>query len=280
MSVKIMIDSASDLTEKQALEAGMLFMPIYVQFGSDEYLDGVNMNASKFYDMLEQCEDLPTTSLINEYVWSEAFEKELADGSELIVITISSKLSGTYRAAESAARKYGERVRVIDSLNATFAEALLGLYAVELRDAGRSFGEIADLLEEKKKLLRVYAVIDTLKYLKKGGRISAAAAMIGTALSIKPIIAVIDGEVKVISKAMGSRKALQQLSEFIRKDGADTTMPLSYIYSGNDRTNIERYVEYSKDLVEGVEVGINCLGCTIGTHIGAGAVGLVYFKKQ
>ncbi len=281
MSIKIMIDSNADFSQEKAKELGFLYMPIRVQMDEKEYLDGVDLLPNEFYEKLEKCKKVPQTSLINEFHWDEAFERATADGSELVVITISSKLSGTYQAAVNAAKGFGNKVYVVDSLNATFGEGALCLYAKRLLEEGFSAKEIVEKLNKRKDDICVYAVIDTLKYLQKGGRISAATAIIGTTLSIKPLIGVIDGEVKMIGKAMGYKKGCVMLKSIIEKAGPiDFSMPMGYIYSGNDTANIEKYKKDSEDLTKDCVVPIYCLGCSIGTHVGSGAVGFVFFKKE
>ncbi len=281
MRIKIMIDSNADFSEEKAKELGFLYMSIGVQIDEEEYQDGVDLLPEQFYEKLNSCKKVPKTSLINTFRWSEAFERATADGSEVIAITISSKLSGTYQAAVEAAKDFGGKVYVVDSLNATFGEGALCLYAKQLLEEGLSAKEIVERLNVRKKDICVYAVIDTLKYLQKGGRISTATAILGTTLSIKPIIGVVDGEVKMIGKAMGYKKGCMTLNAIIEKSGTiDFSMPMGYIYSGNDRTNITNYRQNSAVLVENREIPAYVLGCSIGTHVGAGAVGLVYFKRE
>ncbi len=281
MSVKIMIDSASDFSKAKAEERGFLYMPISVTIEEREYFDGVDLLPEEFYERLERCKKIPQTSLINEFRWREAFEKATADGSEVVAITLSSKLSGTYEAAVNASKPFGDKVYVVDSLNASFGEGALCLYAKRLQEEGFSAREIAEKSNEIKKDICVYAVIDTLKYLQKGGRISMATAILGSTLSVKPLIGVIDGEVKMIGKAIGYKKGCTALTSLIEKAGIiDLSMPIGYIYSGNDKTNIEKYKKDSARLVENREIEAYSLGCTIGTHVGAGAVGLVFFKKK
>ncbi len=281
MSIKIMIDSNADFSEEKASEYGFIYMPIGVRIGEEEYLDGIDLSPEEFYSKLESNKELPQTSLINEFRWREAFAQATTDGSEVIVITISSKLSGTYQAATNAAKDFDGKVYVVDSLNATFGEGALCLYAKRLKEQGLSAIEIVEGLEERKKDVCVFAVIDTLKYLQKGGRISAATAIIGRTLSIKPIVGIIDGEVKMIGKAMGHRKGCTMLNAIIEKAGEiDFSMPLGYVYSGKDKGNIEKYKQESAYLIKNHEVDTYVLGCSIGTHVGAGAVGFVFFKKH
>ncbi len=281
MRVKIIIDSASDFSAEKAKGLGFSYMPIGVRIEEREYLDGVDLLPEEFYERLAVCKQIPQTSLINEFRWQEAFEEATADGSETIAITISSKLSGTYQAAVNASKAFGDKVRVVDSLNASFGEGALCLYAKRLKEEGLSAKEIVEKLNVRKKDICVCAIIDTLKFLQKGGRISMATAILGTTLAIKPLVGVVDGEVKMIGKAMGYKKGCAALSSIIEKSGPiDFSMPLGYLYSGNDRTNIEKYKKDSAPLVENREVETYLLGSTIGTHIGAGAVGLVFFKRH
>ncbi len=280
MSVKIMIDSASDVNEQEAKELGLWLVPISVTLDNEEYLDGVNLLPNEFFEKLETSKKMPQTSLINSFRWSEEFEKATKDGDEVVAITLSSKISGTYEAAVKSARDFNGKVEVVDSLNAALGECLLGLYALELAKQGFSAKEIAEKLNEQKSKIRVYAVIDTLKYLKKGGRISATTAFFGEMLSIKPLIGVIDGKVEVIGKAKGNKKGNIYLNSYVEASGGvNFDMPFGLLYSGNDKTNIEKFRMDSAYLFEGHTPEMHPLGCTIGTHIGPGAVGLAYFVK-
>ncbi len=279
MKTKIMIDSGSDLTLDDATNLGLLFVPITVQFGDEEFADGVDLTVSDFYKKLETSPDMPKTSLINAYRWGEAIKEAVKDGSELIVITLSSRLSGTYQAAVDAAEGFNN-VYVVDSLSAAFGEASLGIYASRLRDQGFTAPEIVEKLNEKKHKICVYALIDTLKYLKKGGRISATSAIIGTMLSVKPVVGLVDGEVKMLGKALGNKKGNLMLNSFIEKDGGiDFDMPYGYIYSGNDKSNLEKFKTESGKFVENNPIPDYSLGCTIGAHIGPGAAGIAFYKK-
>lgn len=280
MKVKIMIDSASDVSEVEAKQLGLEFVPIQVRVEDEEYFDGVDLLPKEFYEKLVASKEMPQTSLINEYRWDEAFASATKDGSELVVIALSSKLSGTYQSALEASKKYNGKVHVVDSMNAALGERLLGLYALQLANSGMDAKDIAKELNAKKSKVCVYAVIDTLKYLKKGGRISATTAFVGEMLSIKPVIGVIEGEVKVIGKARGNKKGNLLLNSIIEENGGiNFDMPYGLIYSGNDKTNIEKYKEDSINIFAGNKPDAYCLGCTIGTHIGPGAVGVAFFKN-
>ena len=280
MSVKIMIDSGSDITEEEAKKLGLLLVPIQVRFENEEYLDGVNLLPTEFYNKLTSSKEMPQTSLINSYRWTEEFEKATKNGDEVVVITLSSRISGTYNAAVESAKNFSGKVFVVDSLNAALGERLLGLYALELAKKNLSAKEIASLLNEQKTKIRLFAVIDTLKYLKKGGRISATTAFFGEMLSIKPIVSVIDGKVEVIGKAKGNKKGNQYLiSKVEESGGVDFNMPYGVLYSGNDKENVEKFLQDISNIFENNRPNIYVLGCTIGTHIGPGAVGIAFFAK-
>jgi DegV family protein with EDD domain len=185
-----------------------------------------------------------------------------------------------FEAAVEASKNFNGKVIVVDSLNAALGERLLGLFALELSKQGLSASEIAEKLNEKKTNIRLFAVIDTLKYLKKGGRISAATAFFGEMLSIKPIIGVIDGKVEVIGKTKGNKKGNQYLiSKVDEVGGIDFDMPYGLLYSGNDKTNINKFTDDCEYLFANIIPNSYCLGCTIGTHIGPGAVGIAFFSK-
>ena len=281
MNVKILVDSASDLLAEDYELLNIKRMPIEVRFGDEEFMDGENLSASEFYNKLAENPNHPQTSLINGYRWAEVFENELKDADEIVAITLSSKISGTYQAALETAKDLGGKVFVVDSLNATLGEGILAKVAAKLVSEGKSGSEIKAELDRLKLKIRVFAGIDTLKYLKKGGRISAATAFFGEALNFKPIVAVIDGEVKMKDKARGVKKAIATLVETINStNGIDTEMPMAVICSGNDRTNVEKFIEEASNLWAGAkDAQTYCLGSTIGTHIGPGAFGVCFFEK-
>jgi len=280
--IKIITDSGSDINKEEAESLGITLAPIEVQFGDEQYLDGFDLLPKEFYEKLEKCSELPKTSLVNEFRWTEYFEKEVNDGNEVVAIILSSKLSGTYKCACDAASKFGDKVFIIDGLSATLGQRLLCKYALRLANEGKTANEIAMLLNEKKHKLHIYAGIDTLKYLKMGGRISATTAFFGEILSIKPIIGVIDGEVKVVSKEKGIKKSCKAITSLVNKhNGIDFSMPYGLVWSGNDRSNIDKFIASESALwtENSEEVDQHILGSTIGSHIGPGAFGIVFFEK-
>ncbi len=282
MSVKLIIDSASDISEKESKELGIIMLPMEVRFGSDEFLDGINLTPKEFYNKLIESSELPKTSQINPYRFEQCFEQVTSNGDTAVVITISSKLSGTYRSACEAAKQYADKVFVVDSLNACIGERLLVIYALRLVEQGKTAKEIATELDAVKSKVNVMAMLNTLKYLKKGGRISAVTAFAGEVFSIKPVIGIVNGEVKMIGKAMGSKKGNNLLNTLVeKKGGIDFNMPYGVVWSGTDDSVLIKYVEDSSLLWEGHtdNVPAYMIGSTIGTHVGPGAIGVAFFEK-
>ena len=282
MGVKLMIDSASDISKSEADQLGIIMIPMEVRFGEEEYLDGVSLMPNEFYEKLIENTELPKTSQINPFRFQEEFEKVISAGDELVVITISSKLSGTYRSAMEASKEYEEKVFVVDSLNACIGERLLCQYAMRLVEQGLSADQIATELNEKKTKINLMAMLNTLKYLKKGGRISAMTAFAGEMFSIKPVVGIVDGEVKMIGKAMGSKKGNNLLNSLVEKNGGiDFSMPYGVVWSGIDDSVLKKYVNDSSNLWENHadNVPAYMIGSTIGTHIGPGAIGVAFFAK-
>lgn len=282
MAVKLMIDSASDISKREADELGITLIPMIIGFGEEEYFDGVDLLPKQFYEKLVESNELPKTSQITAYRFEKEFKRLTANGDEVVAIVISSKLSGTYESARQAAGNFGGKVFVVDSLNACIGERLLGQYALRLVKDGLSGAEIAKKLDEAKGKINVMAMVNTLEYLKKGGRVSPAVAFAGELLSIKPVVAVLDGEVKVIGKALGSKKANNLLCSLVeKKGGINFDMPYGVIYSGLDDSLLKKYVADSSKLwaAHTTDVPAYMIGSTIGTHVGPGAIGVAFFDK-
>lgn len=282
MAVRIITDSACDIEPLEAKELGLTIIPLKTMFGKEEFLDGVNISHYQFFEKLIESEQIPTTSQATPFEYEEKFKEVKAAGDTAVCITISSKLSGCYQSANIAVDGYEDVVTIVDSNNVCIGQQILTLYACILRDMGKSAKEIAQELEEKKNRIRLIALLDTLEYLKKGGRISAAAAVAGAVLSIKPVIAIENGEVVVLGKARGSKNGNNMLKEMVKKEsGIDFEMPHTLAYSGLSDALLKKYMEDSKELYEGkVDVlRISTIGSAIGTHVGPGAIAFAFFTK-
>ena len=282
MAIKLIVDSASDIMQEEAKKMNIEVIPMMITFDDKDYLDGIDILPEHFYIKLKETSSLPKTSMINQYRYEEIFNEATKDGDSVICITISSKLSGTYQAASQVAQKFNGQVHIVDSLNACIGERLLCEYAKSLIDEGLSIEEIVSKLNEEKSKINVMAVIDTLEYLKKGGRISSLTAFAGALLNIKPLIAIKEGEVKIIGKAMGGRKANLLLKKLVLEQGQiDFSKPYGVVWSGLNKSNLERFMLDGIEIFdkEIKEVPAYILGATIGTHIGPGACGIAFFEK-
>ena len=280
MAVKLVVDSASDIDLREAEALGIHMIPMSIQFGDRTYADGVDLSGPAFFEKLIESDELPTTSQITMFQFEECFSELTADGSQVVAITLSSKLSGTYAGAVSAARSFPDKVFVVDSLNVCIGERILIQYAVRLLKEGISAEELVKRLMEVRHRIKLMALLGTLEYLQKGGRISAAVAVSGAVLHIKPVISIEDGEVKMVGKAMGSKKGNNLLMQLIDKTGGiDFEMPYTTAYSGLDDSLLQKYLKDSTALWANKleDVPYYCIGSTIGTHVGPGAIAVAFF---
>lgn len=279
MCVRIIVDSSTDVSEKYREK--IQFVPLTVRFGDKEYLDGVELSKHQFYEMLVESDVLPTTSQATPAAFADCFEAIASAGDSAVVITLSSKLSGTYQSAVLAAEDY-PNIYVVDSQSVAIGTGVLAQYAVELAQQGMGAEEIAQVLTQQREKVCVVALLDTLEYLKKGGRISKTVAFAGGMLNIKPVVTIQDGAVALIGKARGSRNGNNLLVEKIREaGGVDFERPVLLGYTGLSSALLEKYVDDSKALwADHVDKLDGCLLCSvIGTHAGPGAVAVAFFRK-
>lgn len=282
MAIKIITDSACDITQEEAKAFDICVIPLKLTIDGEEYEDGINLSHKEFYEKLPLCKELPKTSQITPVVYDQYIQQEMKEGDSVIIITLSSKLSGTCQSANIAASEYEGQVFVVDSENATGGQRILVEYAVQLREKGMAVEDMVAELDRVKKKIRLIGLLDTLEYLRKGGRISAVTALAGELLSIKPVVEVVGGEVIQKGKARGSRKGNNLLREMIEGgSGVDFEKPYVLAYSGLSDELLNRYVEDSGDLwkqqtdqLPAINVGV-----VIGTHVGPGAIAVCYFEK-
>lgn len=279
MAVRIVTDSTSDLTKCQAQELGVDVMPLKVMFGEDEYIDGVTLSASGFFELLSQSDALPRTCQVTPKAFERKFREYIDAGDEIIVITIASLMSGTCQSAVIAKELlHSEDIYVIDSETVTFGLRNLVVLAAAMRDEGKSAGEIASIIEEKKKNVRLFAVIDTLKYLKMGGRLSSTAAIAGSLLGIKPIIQVRDGRIDVVEKARGVKKAYEELLSLVKGESIDDSLPLCFGHTNAPEMGRE-LIKRCTPLLNGDGYPLCDIGPTVGVHVGPGCTGISFFVK-
>lgn len=275
--VRIITDSTCDLTQARRGELGVEVVPLTVHFGQEDFLDGETITNQAFYQRLRKAETLPTTAQVNPEEFVSRFQRHVDAGDEVVGLFLSSKLSGTCQSASIARGIVGKsHVHVVDSGTVTFALGLMVEEAVLLRDQGKSAAEIAATLVALAPRVRILAVVDTLKYLKMGGRISGAAAVVGGMLGITPILRVQDGVVESPAKTRGRKAAFQWIEQQLESEPADVTLPISFGHSDAPEA-MKETMDRFLPLLGGALVCTGEIGSVVGTHAGPGAAGLAYF---
>ncbi|MDY2776791.1 MAG: DegV family protein [Collinsella sp.] len=280
MAVRIITDSASDMSGAE--HPGLTVLPLSIVFGDTVYQDGVDISHRRFYELLMEGESLPSTGQVNPFAFGQAFERALADGEEVVAITISSKLSGTHQSAVIAAEDVQGEVHVVDSLSAAVGERSLVCHALRLADEGLGAAQIVREIERLRERVVVIALLDTLEYLRRGGRISNTAGAIGEMLSIKPLVTISDGEVVMLGKARGGKNGRKLLVKEVDLAGIDPSMPMEFAYSGIDSDHLQRFIDENREkLSVGIagDPSVHSLGATIGTHVGPGAIVLGFLRN-
>ena len=280
MNIRIITDSGCDLLPPYA--PCITVLPLTITFGEESFRDVVALDHHRFYEKLIEGDALPTTSQISPAAFEDAFRAAVEAGETVVAVTLSAKLSGTHQSACIAAEEFPGKVFVVDSANATIGELVLVERAVELMDQGLEAAAIADRLEREREDIRLVGLLDTLEYLKKGGRVSASVAMVGGLLSIKPVVAVQEGEVVMLGKARGSKNGNNLLIQEIQKNGGvDFGRPYRLGYTGLNDSLLQKYIADSAALWEGHTdaLPICTVGGTIGTHVGPGAVAVAFFRN-
>ena len=278
MSIKIIVDSTSDIPTELIKKFGVDVVPLTVNFDDNCYLDKIEITSQEFFKRLSEAENLPTTSQASPGQFMEVFEKALADGNEILGIFISSKFSGTFDSARMAKDMINsDKIHIIDSQTACLGISLLILEAVKLVNSGLSITEIVEKLEEIKSRVSIYAGVDTLKYLEKGGRLSKGAATVGTLLNIKPILRIKNSTIESIDKVRGKNKLLKWLEDFVEDNVNVENKTIAIYHSANEElaltlknTLIEKY--------NARDVFIGEIGSVIGTHVGPNAIAIGYIE--
>lgn len=281
MSIQFITDSGSDITPREAAALGIRLVPLKVIFGNEEFSDGVDLTIREFYDRLIESDTLPTTCQAAPADFEAALEQVTAAGDAAVIVTLSGRLSGTCQSAMIAAQDYPGAV-VVDSESVSLGQRILILHGLALAKQGKTAPEIKKALDAQKKKLRVLALLDTLEYLKRGGRISAATALAGSLLSIKPVVTVEQGEVAMAGKARGSRQGNNLLRQLVERcGGIDFELPYCLAYSGQSDLLLQKYIQDSAELWQGHtdHLPIAQVGSVIGTHVGPGVVAVAFFEK-
>lgn len=280
--IRIITDSAADFEPWELEKLNISCIPLVIMFGETEYRENVNLSKARFYELLAEADALPKTAQASPQILLDLFEEAKAAGDDVIYICLSSALSGTYQSAlMTKSLADSAHCYVLDSLNATGGQRMLVEYAVKLRSEGKTAAEIVAAVEAMRGRITLYACMDTLENLYRGGRISQTAYTLGTMAQIKPIIQVNEqGQVTVPAKAMGMRKGVEYLCRQVEKIPPDEAFPFYVMYTDN-RQNGESLAARFRDMGYHIpDSQIIQVGAAIGTHIGSKVVGFVYIAKE
>lgn len=283
MSVRIISDSACDISEQDQKELNVTTLPLTTTFGEQVYQDGVTITHRQFFEKLIETDDLPTTSQVTPQQYIDVYRKVKEAGDTAVVLALSSKLSGTYNSAMIALDGFEDCITVVDTENVCIGQLLLVKQAARLRDDGKTAAEIAGEIEVLRPRVRLIALLDTLEYLKRGGRISPTVAFAGTLLNIKPVICIENGLVAMCGKARGSKNGNNLLTKYVSESGGiDFNMPYALAYSGLSDAMLQKYLTDQADLYKAQtnQLPVYTIGSTIGTHVGPGAIAVAFINKQ
>lgn len=278
MGIRIITDSICDVPKEYAERYGIKIMPLTVHFGDETYKDGVDLTLEQFLNKLEETEELPTTSQVPPLEFIEAYKEELALGNKVISVHASSKLSGTYNSAMIAKEQLGgEDIYVIDTMGITMGAGMLVIKAARLAEEGMAPEAVVQEIEASKERLRHLLVVDTLKYLHKGGRLSLSAAVVGSILNIKPILTVKEGRLELYDKARGIKKAITFLLDTIKDNGWSLdgkVVGINHIVDLEHMKLLEEELSREYNIKEFIRGEV---GSVVATHGGPGAVA-IYFE--
>jgi len=279
--IRIVTDSTADLPKE--IRKRVTVVPLIISFSGEQFVDGLDISKREFYERLVECTELPTTSQPSPSAFESIYKGARDKGEKVVVITLSSNLSGTCQSARIAAEGYEDTVTVIDGKSAAIGTGILVELALEMAEKGSTDKEIAERILRERENICVIAMLDTLEYLKKGGRLSRLTAFAGGILSIKPVVCIKDGAVEILGKARGSKQANNFLVKEIEKaGGVDFNKPLLLGYTGLSDELLRKYINDSgylwKDKTECLRSVL--VGSVIGTHIGPGGIAVAFFKKD
>ena len=281
MAVRILCDSSADFSIEEIKAMNLLYAPLPVLFGEDSYIEGENITKDEFYEKLLTNPNFPTTSQPSPASFLEQFKIAKECGDDVVAILITEGLSGTIQNAHLAKNMCDyDNIHIVDGLNIAAALRILIEHAVKLRDQGKTAEEIVEALLDLRERTHVYAALDTLENLYRGGRLTKAAAGIGEFANLKPVVTVNkEGKVEVCHKAIGKNKAISQIVKHYSSLEIDKDFPLYYVYS-KETANME--LLRNKLIAAGFEEAngkAHNLGPTLGTHVGIGAYGIAYVVK-
>ncbi len=280
--MKVIVDSACDITQDEAKELGITVLPLKYYIGEQEYLDGVTVSNHEFYEILEKGDIFPKTTQINPARYMEAFEESLEEDNEVLCMTMSKEISGCYQSALIAREDFDGKVKVLDSEHFCISYRNLAVYRAQLSREGVGLNEAIEKIIDARKRLIIIAVFSTLEYLYKGGRLSRTKSIIGNMLGIKPVISITDGAVNVLKLARGQKKGCRDMFRYIKEKGKiDFSMPYSTGYTGSSPEKLENFLkEYRLDFLGTKSVVEASVGTTVGIYAGPDAIAFSCFMED
>ena len=276
--IRIVTDTAADILRHEAQAMNISIVSLEITFDDDPCPHETAEDIDRFYERLIACKNLPTTSRPSPEAYIRIIDEARENGDDVLILSLSSGLSGTWESAEQAKQmaEY-DRVRVVDTHQAILTQRLLVEHAVHLRDEGKSLNEIADEIESMRDRVTVCGVVDTLKYLKKGGRVPASLAIIGEALNIKPVIVLEDKILQTMGKVRGRKQGLSLLHKRMEEDNFDPNGPVYFGYT-SDKSIAEAFMHETIAKYSLKEEIIHPVGGIIGTHCGTSCIAVAYIK--
>lgn len=277
--VKILTDSSCDLSPARCEELGVEMLPITVNFGEESYRANMDISNDEFYQKLAAASELPKTAQITPAFFEQKFQEYKESGDDVVCLFISSQMSGTLQSARIAKNLVGaDHIQLPDTLNVTFALGLLVEEAVKMRDRGLTAAEISHEVECLVPRVRLWALIDDLKYLKMGGRLSATSALVASILGICPIITLENGLVEVVGKARGKKAAFKFIQNMVEKEPISSDFSVTVGHAAVPKTR-DDFMDFMSAELKKREVHKLDIGSIVGTHTGPGACGLAYIRK-
>ena len=275
--VAVVTDSVAMLPEQLAKDLGIRVVPIVLNLGERSYRDGIDLTTSEFYQLLRTSEELPTTSAPSAGEFVRVLEEALSDAEAVVAIHVSSELTSVLRIAQLAARSITDKpVRVVDSQSATMAEGFVVLAAARTAQAGADLDEVVAAAEEVRSKVRFFAFFETLEYLRRGGRVGAAAALMGNAIQLKPIVHIVDGKVTPLARPRTRRKATQAMIDIMAAEVGNRPVHAAVLHADSleDAQNLRTRLE---DQFNCLEMHVTEMTPVMGTHTGPGLLGLAYY---
>lgn len=279
MSLRIIVDSVSDIPRSLADELGIIIVPLHVNFDDVSYEDGRDMDSKAFFQKVSQAGKLPTTAQVTPGEFIEVFRRELQEGHELIVITMSAAMSGTYNAARTAADFLGtDRISLFDSKSVTFGYGLIAVLAARMIRDGADKETLCREIDRMIACQESRFIVDTLDYLRKGGRLTVGEAFIGGLLNIKPILAIAGGKLYPVEKVRGRRKAIRYICDWLEQENIDLAGRTIGLYHADDREHLDELEAALRERFPLGEVIYTEVGAVVGTHSGRGCIAISFIR--